>query len=80
MDNIETEHIQVGQILMKEGKCFYIDGDDKGWTTDLDKAQIFGAKNNMDGVKFYLDMYEINTEDIELIPVKKVTQYQLGEF
>lgn len=79
--DIETEHINIGTFIERNGLYLGIENIGKRvWTNDLNIATLYNTNMTMDNAISFMVKLKLEIDNITLITVKKVTQYQLGEF
>lgn len=71
------EYIITGYVLLSEGK--YLDRGSYTWVDEISEATIFNG-TNISQIHLISSFEKERIADAELIPVKIITTYQLGDF
>jgi len=76
---VKTDYITTGKVLELNGEYFT---RHDGWSTDLTQAEIYSDDYYINGVvaSVFACFKGQKGKKLKWIPIKRVTEFQLGEF
>ena len=81
MEEQETTLIRTGVYIERNGKYLGIENiGERVWTNNLEIATLYNERMTLEDAKDFMEELGLDIDNISLVPVKRITDYQIGEF